>query len=175
MSIASNMRIIFLLSPCKLRYFTYHHISRKRKYHYSLFLIFIYSRNTGRIGSEISSGIAPLMIVSTFSKQYLSLFDSLWKNGKDFIDVKDTILRTLATLCEDDSPEYVYYVALYELFGELLKDISDDDYSANERVGFKNSVIWNKLYDFQRDAALAIINKLERYNGCRDNESEEHP
>ena len=74
MSIASNMRIIFLLSPCKLRYFTYHHISRKRKYHYSLFLIFIYSRNTGRIGSEISSGIAPLMIVSTFSKQYLSFF-----------------------------------------------------------------------------------------------------
>ena len=26
--------------------------------------------------------------------------------------------------------------------------------------------IWNKLYDFQKDAALAIISKLEKYNGC---------
>ena len=36
----------------------------------------------------------------------------------------------------------------------------------NEATGFKNSVIWNKLYNFQKDAALAIINKLEKYNGC---------
>lgn len=36
----------------------------------------------------------------------------------------------------------------------------------NEATGFKSSVIWNKLYNFQRDASLAIINKLEKYNGC---------
>ena len=36
----------------------------------------------------------------------------------------------------------------------------------NEATGFKDSIIWNKLYNFQKDAALAIINKLEQYNGC---------
>ena len=34
------------------------------------------------------------------------------------------------------------------------------------RLGFRESLIWNKLYDFQKDAALAIINKLETDNGC---------
>ena len=37
---------------------------------------------------------------------------------------------------------------------------------ANEATGFKNSAIWNKLYDFQKEASLAIINKLEKFNGC---------
>jgi len=36
----------------------------------------------------------------------------------------------------------------------------------NEATGFKSSQVWNKLYNFQKDAALAIINKLETYNGC---------
>ena len=43
--------------------------------------------------------------------------------------------------------------------------ISEDELP-NEATGFKQSKIWNMLYDFQRDAVLAIINKLERYNGC---------
>lgn len=36
----------------------------------------------------------------------------------------------------------------------------------NEATGFKDSRIWKMLYDFQKDAALGIINKLEKYNGC---------
>jgi hypothetical protein len=31
---------------------------------------------------------------------------------------------------------------------------------------FKESKIWNTLYNFQKDAALAIINKLKKYNNC---------
>ncbi|NCU27115.1 DEAD/DEAH box helicase, partial [Candidatus Nomurabacteria bacterium] len=62
-------------------------------------------------------------------------------------------------------PEFIYYLTLYNIFDEFLEDISDDEL-ANEKTGFKNSVIWNKLYDFQKDAALGIINKLERHNGC---------
>lgn len=105
-------------------------------------------------------------IDAPFSKQYLTLFDTMWRDNKSFTDVKDIILKTLASFCEEDSPEFVYYVALYELFNDFLKDISEEDYFANERVGFKNSIVWNKLFDYQRDAALAIINKLERFNGC---------
>ena len=51
------------------------------------------------------------------------------------------------------------------MFSEFLDDISEDDLP-NEATGFKDSKIWSLLYDFQKDAALAIINKLERYNGC---------
>lgn len=56
-------------------------------------------------------------------------------------------------------------MTLYHVFSEFLDDISEDELP-NEATGFKQSKIWNMLYDFQRDAVLAIINKLERYNGC---------
>lgn len=46
-----------------------------------------------------------------------------------------------------------------------MEDISED-VLPNEATGFKDSIIWNKLYHFQKDAVLAIINKLEQYNGC---------
>ena len=35
-----------------------------------------------------------------------------------------------------------------------------------KRQVLKDSKIWSMLYNFQKDAALAIINKLEKYNGC---------
>ena len=56
-------------------------------------------------------------------------------------------------------------MTLYHVFSEFLDDISEDELP-NEATGFKQSKIWNMLYDFQKDATLAIINKLERYNGC---------
>lgn len=101
-----------------------------------------------------------------FAKQYLSLFDTMWKDKKKIVSVKEEILKKISSLCEENSPEFVYYVALSHIFKDFLIDISDGDFAANEKVGFRNSIVWTKLYDFQRDAALAIINKLERYNGC---------
>ena len=105
-------------------------------------------------------------IEAPYSKQYLSLFDSIWKDKKKLIDVKDIVIQKIAEVCKENSPEYIYYIAIYNIFSGFLNDISDDDFFANDKAGFKNSVIWNKLFDFQKDAALAIINKLERYNGC---------
>ena len=54
---------------------------------------------------------------------------------------------------------------LYNVFSEFLDDLSED-VLPNEATGFKQSKIWSMLYDFQKDAVLAIINKLEKYNGC---------
>ena len=75
------------------------------------------------------------------------------------------VLEYIETVYQENAPEYIYFIALYNIFNEFLEDISED-VLPNERTGFKSSVIWNKLYNFQRDAALAIINKLEKYNGC---------
>lgn len=116
------------------------------------------------LGLAQPNGVISLVqqLDSPYSKEYLRLFNEAWRDQKD---VKDRVLQGLSKLFEEHSPEAVYYTALYNIFSEYLKDISRDEF-ADERTGFKNSVIWNKLFDFQKDAALAIINKLERFNGC---------
>lgn len=123
---------------------------------------------TVELGSSDNKDVLNLIqeLDTPFAKQYLSLFDSVWKDKKRLVDVKEELIKSISAICAENSPEFVYYVALYNIFNDFLNDISDDDFSANERVGYQNSVVWTKLYDFQRDAALAIINKLERYNGC---------
>ena len=56
-------------------------------------------------------------------------------------------------------------MTLYHIFSEFLEDISED-VLPNEATGYRDSIIWKKLFHFQRDAAVSIINKLETYNGC---------
>lgn len=75
------------------------------------------------------------------------------------------MLEYIETVYNENAPEFIYFITLYNIFNEFLEDISED-VLPNEATGFRNSVIWNKLYNFQRYAALAIINKLEKYNGC---------
>ena len=99
------------------------------------------------------------------TKQYIQNFEEVWNDEKIVKNVTDEVLGYIADLYKENSPEFIYYLTLYNIFDEFLEDISDDEL-ANEKTGFKNSVIWNKLYDFQKDAALGIINKLERHNGC---------
>ncbi len=120
------------------------------------------------LGNSPQTGVYNLiaMLENPFSKQYLELFETIWRDKKKLVDVKDAVLAQITEAFTENSPEFIYYITLQNIFSKFLKDISDDDFFADERVGFKNSIIWNKLFDFQRDAALAIINKLERYNGC---------
>lgn len=100
-----------------------------------------------------------------FSTSYIQLFETLWKDKKKLQDVTDVIIENITTAYNENSPEFIYFMTLYHVFSEFLDDISEDELP-NEATGFKQSKIWNMLYDFQKDAALAIINKLERYNGC---------
>lgn len=99
------------------------------------------------------------------SLSYLDEFDSLWQNDEYFRDVTEEFLETLNLAHKEHSPEFLYYVMLYNLFSEFLEDINDD-YTPNEQVGYKNTKLWNLLYDFQQDAVKSIISKLEKYNGC---------
>ena len=100
-----------------------------------------------------------------YARQYLRVFNELWSNEKDFTDVTEDVVDYISNIYRENSPEFIYFVTLYNIFNEFLEDISED-VLPNEATGFKDSQIWNKLYDFQKDAALAIINKLEKYNGC---------
>lgn len=100
-----------------------------------------------------------------FSSSYIQLFETLWNDQEKLQDVTDVVIESITTAYNENSPEFIYFMTLYHVFSEFLDDISEDELP-NEATGFKQSKIWNMLYDFQRDAVLAIINKLERYNGC---------
>ena len=95
----------------------------------------------------------------------MQLFETLWNDHDKLQDVTNVVIENITTAYNENSPEFIYFMTLYHVFSEFLDDISEDELP-NEATGFKQSKIWSLLYDFQRDAVLAIINKLERYNGC---------
>lgn len=122
---------------------------------------------TTELGCERGNAIYSMVNVmpSPFAEEYLKIFNEQWQNSDKFKDVTAQVLEYIETVYNENAPEFIYFITLYNIFSEFLEDISED-VLPNEATGFKNSVIWNKLYNFQRDAALAIINKLEKYNGC---------
>ena len=99
------------------------------------------------------------------SSRYMQIFEQLWNDQERLEDVTDIIVENISTVYAENAPEFIYFMTLYHVFSEFLDDISED-VLPNEATGFRQSKIWNMLYDFQRDAVLAIINKLEKYNGC---------
>ena len=123
--------------------------------------------STSQLGIERSDDVYTMINVlpSPGAEAYLNIFNQQWENDEKFKDVTGKVLEYIETVYQENAPEYIYFIALYNIFHEFLEDISED-VLPNERTGFKNSLIWNKLYNFQKDAALAIINKLEKYNGC---------
>lgn len=99
------------------------------------------------------------------SQTFLKTFDTIWNDKTKLQDVTDQIIESISTVYKENSGEFIYFITLYNIFNEFLQDISEDNLP-NDATGYKDSVIWNKLFDFQKDACLAIINKLETYNGC---------
>lgn len=100
-----------------------------------------------------------------FSANYLQIFNNLWSDQKRLQVVTEEVIESITTAYKENSPELIYIITLYNIFCEFLNDLSED-VLPNEATGFKETLIWKKLYNFQKDAALAIINKLEKYNGC---------
>ena len=122
---------------------------------------------TVELGCERGNSLAIAInkMETPFSQQYLQIFNQIWNDGDKLQVVTEEVLDNITNAYKENSPEFIYFVTLYNIFNEFLEDISED-VLPNEATGFRSSVIWNKLYNFQRNAALAIINKLEKFNGC---------
>ncbi|OBG82614.1 helicase [Mycobacterium sp. E802] len=97
--------------------------------------------------------------------QYVALFDQIWNNPAQLEDVTQAVQDHIASVYAENSPARIYFLILYNLFAEFLDDITED-VLPNDRTGYQETKVWQSLYNFQRDAATGIINKLETYNGC---------
>ncbi len=93
------------------------------------------------------------------------LFDQIWNDAEKLQDVTERLCDHIASVYQENSPERIYFLMLYNIFNEFLEDINED-VLPNDLTGYQDSLVWNKLFNFQRDAATGIINKLETYNGC---------
>ncbi len=118
----------------------------------------------------LQKGDAVSNIVNRFdgaphTNTYLELFDQIWTDPEKLEDVTEAICLHIESVYKENSPERIYFLILYNLFSEFLEEI-DEDVLPNDRTGYLDSVVWNKLFNFQRDAATGIINKLETFNGC---------
>lgn len=113
---------------------------------------------------SVSPALNTLTTNPDVAQNMLRWFDEFWNNG-DVTDFKDALLTQLESLYKSRSPEQVYYLTLNQLFRDYLGEV-DEEQIIRSRTGIKDTVIWNKLYRFQRDGVFGAIDKIERYNGC---------
>lgn len=101
----------------------------------------------------------------SFSKGYLDNFNNIWANETLTEDVTDQVIDSIEKMYKDNTTEFIYYITLYNIFKDYLDEL-DEDKIIKSSTGIKDSVVWNKLYKFQKDGVLGAIEKLEKYNGC---------
>ena len=99
------------------------------------------------------------------SQQLLNSFNELWENTNLTEDITDKVLEHISSAYKENAPANIYFLILYAIFNEFLDDLSEETLP-NDNTGYLDSVIWKKLYTFQKDATRGIINRLYKYNGC---------
>lgn len=121
---------------------------------------------TVELGCEKGNVISTTIVKDeSLARTLLADFNEIWNDSKVLQVVTDEVIDSITAAYNENSPDFIYFVTLYNIFNEFLEDVSED-VLPNEATGFKESKIWGMLYNFQKDAALAIINKLEKFNGC---------
>ncbi len=111
------------------------------------------------------SNLVNKMDEPAITSTYLNLFDQIWNDTEKLEDVTSRLCDHIASVYQENSPERIYFLMLYNIFNEFLEDLNED-VLPNDRTGYQDSLIWQKLFNFQKDAATGIINKLETYSGC---------
>lgn len=95
----------------------------------------------------------------------LAFYDGLWNDTRLTKDVKAEMLAELERIYAPKSPQTIYFSMLYALFQASLDQL-DEEQIVKSKTGIRDTLVWQKLYRFQRDGVLGAIDKIERYNGC---------
>ncbi|MDD3051325.1 MAG: helicase-related protein [Candidatus Cloacimonetes bacterium] len=98
-------------------------------------------------------------------EQYREYFEQFWNDADYTTDIKSELMKHIEMGYRDYSPQRLYFFTLFNIFSNNLDDLGEEKI-IKTRTGFKDSVIWNKLYNFQKDRVLGAIDKIEKYNGC---------
>ena len=94
-----------------------------------------------------------------------SWFESLWTSVADSKGSKEDFLSKLRVIADVKAPSLIYYLTLYQIFKDI-GDQLDEERVVKSATGIRNTVVWKKLYKFQRDGVIGAIDKLERLGGC---------
>lgn len=114
---------------------------------------------------KLRVGMASVDDSDEFANQLLETFDDVWNDELYAKDVKNELLEKIENIYNENTPELLYFITLYNIFKDYLS--SEEDYiKIKEKTGINNTVIWNKLYNFQKDAVVGAIKKIEAFNGC---------
>ena len=100
-----------------------------------------------------------------YTKQFLTMFDSIWDNDSIVEDVKDKVLEHMQVIYKENTPQFIYFVTLYNIFKDYLDEITEDNI-VKTKTGFKETEVWKKLYKFQKDGVIGVIDKLKKHRGC---------
>mgnify|MGYP000924094235 FL=1 len=96
---------------------------------------------------------------------FLQLFESIWSNPLAVEDVTEKVLSEMEVLYKENAPEAIYFITLYHIFEAYLGELTEENI-IKTKTGIKESLVWNKLYKFQRDGVMGAIDKIEKYGGC---------
>lgn len=120
------------------------------------------------LGITESNRIAGIPVIKgnrDFVQSSMKEFDRIWSDNTKTKDVTREVLNQIDLIYKENSPEWIYFVTLYNVFSDELEGISEENI-IKEGTNFKDTTIWNKLYPFQKDGVVGIIDKIEKYNGC---------
>jgi len=92
-------------------------------------------------------------------------FDEQWRRLDNDPSAMASVLEALRNIAEHKAPATVYAAILHRLFGSTGDEL-DEERIVRSATGIRDTVVWNKLYKFQRDGVVGAIDKLEQFGGC---------
>lgn len=92
-------------------------------------------------------------------------FSALWRSLPTSSDAKNAFLARLHEIVKHKAPSLIYHLILHHLFKDIGDEL-DEEKIVNSATGIRNTVVWKKLFKFQRDGVIGAIDKLERFGGC---------
>ena len=99
------------------------------------------------------------------SQLLASWFTQMWNALRTTSDGKAALLAQLGEFSDKREPSLIYALTLYHLFKDRGDEL-DEDKIVKSATGIRETVVWKKLFKFQRDGVVGAIDKLERLGGC---------
>ena len=143
-------------------------LKNERSHDKNVYLPTIYNFSSDGIGTQPSNNLAPLPAIigdQSMVQSFSGNFDDIWNDGEAVFNHTEEIIERLTNISSENTPEWLYYVSLYHIFHNQLDEL-DEKNTIKEGTGFKETTVWNTLYDFQKDGVVGLISKLEKYNGA---------